>query len=94
MVGGVEGKPMHFRKGSMTARSVITEMIFESPPHLGQQRASMRKTRLSNSAHGKDGRGLPEAAVTSSMGGRGTIWLRRRAFGASTPWYRMSFLRG
>ena len=78
----------------------MAAIMVKEPPHCGQAMKSMAKTRLSNWAQLMRARveavgelpcSLEEAVAWSAS--PGTIWDRRAALGASTPWKRMRWSR-
>jgi len=100
--GGARGGKPRWRKILMiTAGSSIAARSVKGPPHCGQVVMSMAKIRLSNwaqllrarvEAAGASPSSLEEAVAGSAS--PGTIWERRAALGASTPWKRMRWSRG
>ncbi len=99
--GARVGKPRCVRILMMTAGSSMAARMVKGPPHWGQVVRSMAKTRLSNwaqllrarvEAAGDSPSSLEEAVARSAS--PGTIWERRAALGASTPWKRRRWSRG
>ncbi len=90
------GKPKWLRIFMITAGSSMAARRVKAPPHCGQVVLSMAKTRLSNCAQRRRVRGeaeekspSPSAVFGAWSASPGTIWDRRAAWGASTPWKRM-----
>jgi len=95
------GKPRCARILAITAGSSIAARMVNAPPHWGQVVMSMAKTRLSSCAQLMRVRVEAEERSPSSLAmfgtgsaSPGTIWERRAALGASTPWKRMRWSRG
>ncbi len=90
------GKPKWGRILAMTSGSSMVAMSVTGPPQCKQEAMSIANTRLSNWAQLMRARveaegvspSAPEGADTW-LGSQGTIWARRAALGASTPWKRI-----